>query len=198
MFRISPNGTYTNLYSFDYSHGDQPEGALVQGSDGNFYGVAAFGGTSTNCFGGGCGALFRISASGSYTTLYSFVGSPSDGGFPDAGLVQASDANFYGTTSSGGIQGWRNSVQDFCSSQPSAVSNQSTYHCQFATPNIIFTIPSIAGETYQLQFSSSMTPTNWSNVPGVSVTNSIGSLLTLTNFGGAVGPQGFYRFDITP
>jgi hypothetical protein len=35
-------------------------------------------------------------------------------------------------------------------------------------------------------------------VPGVSVTNSIGALLTLTNFGGASQPQGFYRFDITP
>jgi hypothetical protein len=56
----------------------------------------------------------------------------------------------------------------------------------------------VAYETYQLQFSSSMDPTNWVNVPGVSVTNSIGALLTLTNFGGAVGPQGFYRFDITP
>jgi hypothetical protein len=43
-----------------------------------------------------------------------------------------------------------------------------------------------------------MTPTNWVNVPGVSVTNSIGALLTVTNFGGAVGPQGFYRFAITP
>jgi hypothetical protein len=43
-----------------------------------------------------------------------------------------------------------------------------------------------------------MKPTNWVNVAGVSVTNSIGSILTLTNFGGAVGPQGFYRFDITP
>ena len=43
-----------------------------------------------------------------------------------------------------------------------------------------------------------MNPTNWVNVPGVSVTNSIGALLTLTNFGGATGPQGFYRFAITP
>jgi hypothetical protein len=55
----------------------------------------------------------------------------------------------------------------------------------------------VAYETYQLQFSSSLNPTNWVNVPGVSVTNSIGALLTLTNFGGVVGPQGFYRFDIT-
>ena len=55
---------------------------------------------------------------------------------------------------------------------------------------MVLTIPSVAGETYQLQFSNSMTPTNWVNISGVSVANSIGALLTLTNFGGAVGPPG--------
>jgi hypothetical protein len=64
--------------------------------------------------------------------------------------------------------------------------------------NIIFTIPSVAGETYQLQFGSSMTLANWVNIPGALVTNNIGALLTLTNFGGVLPPQGFYRFDITP
>ena len=43
-----------------------------------------------------------------------------------------------------------------------------------------------------------MTRTNWSNVGGVSMTNSIGGLLSLTNLGGAMQPQGFYRFAITP
>jgi hypothetical protein len=69
---------------------------------------------------------------------------------------------------------------------------------QVANTNVVLNVVSIAGETYQLQFSSSMNPTNWVNVPGVSVTNSIGALLTLTNFGGGVEPQGFYRFAITP
>jgi hypothetical protein len=64
--------------------------------------------------------------------------------------------------------------------------------------DIVFTIPSIAYKTYQLQFTTDLTYGIWSNVPGVSVTNSIGALLALTNFGGAVGPQGFYRFAITP
>jgi hypothetical protein len=48
-----------------------------------------------------------------------------------------------------------------------------------------------------LQYRNSLTSGTWSNIP-VSITNSIGSILTLTNFAGAVGPQGFYRFDITP
>jgi hypothetical protein len=43
-----------------------------------------------------------------------------------------------------------------------------------------------------------MNPTNWVKVAGASVTNSIGALMTLTNFGGASSTQQFYRFDITP
>jgi uncharacterized repeat protein (TIGR03803 family) len=98
VFRISPNGTYTNLYSFADSpnDGNQPWAGLVQGSDGNFYGTTSGGGTY------GDGTVFRISPSGTYTNLYSFVGSPTDGSLPAAGLVQGSDGNFYGTTVLGG------------------------------------------------------------------------------------------------
>jgi hypothetical protein len=62
----------------------------------------------------------------------------------------------------------------------------------------LFNVGSIAGETYQLQYRNSLTSGIWSNIPGVSITNSIGSILTLTNFAGANQPQGFYRFAITP
>lgn len=48
--------------------------------------------------------MFQISTNGTYTTLYSFTGG-NDGGQPYAGLVQGSDGNFYGTTSSGGAGG---------------------------------------------------------------------------------------------
>jgi hypothetical protein len=37
-----------------------------------------------------------------YTTLHSFAGYPTDGNGPQAGLVQGTDGNFYGTASSGG------------------------------------------------------------------------------------------------
>ncbi len=144
--------------------------------------------------------MFRISPGGSETILYSFVGSASDGGQPQAALVQGNDGNFYGTTYYGGtndvVGGGLGTV--FKVSFPlNAPANQISA-VQVVGNDIYLSIPSIAGETYQLQFSSSMAPTNWVNVPSVSVTNSIGALLTLTNFGGAVGPQGFYRFDITP
>ncbi|HTS18728.1 MAG TPA: choice-of-anchor tandem repeat GloVer-containing protein [Verrucomicrobiae bacterium] len=195
VFRISPSGSYTNLYSFlgyPGNDGSAPLGGLLQGNDGNFYGTAYYGGTRTN------GTAFRISPSGTYTSLYSFGSYPGDGEQPVAGLVQGSDGNFYGTTSAGGTN---NGGAIFKLTIPLAPPpwpiNQITGVQPFGS-DMVFNIVSIAGETYQLQFSSSMNPTNWVNIPGVSVTNSIGALLTLTNFGGAVGPQGFYRFAITP
>jgi uncharacterized repeat protein (TIGR03803 family) len=194
VFRISPSGSYTSLHSFvGYpTDGDLPIAGLVQGSDGNFYGTTLYGGTNNN------GAVFRISPSGTETTLYSFVGYPTDGGSPAAGLVQGSDGYFYGTTENGGTNGDGTVFKLTVPLNPPPYPINQITSIQKTGTNIVLAIPSIASETYQLQFSGSMKPTNWVNVAGVSVTNSIGSILTLTNFGGAVGPQGFYRFDITP
>src|SRR5205814_8868798 len=77
VFRISPSGDETDLYTFAVSSNDgaDPYPGLVRGSDGNFYGTTEHGGTDGN------GTVFRISPSGTYTSLYSFVGS-SDGGLP--------------------------------------------------------------------------------------------------------------------
>jgi uncharacterized repeat protein (TIGR03803 family) len=193
VFRISPNGTYTNLYSFGGSAGDgtEPQAGLVQGSDGNFYGVTKYGGTND------LGIVFRISPRGTYTNLYTFGGYANDGATP-AGMLQGGDGNFYGTTWSGGTYGVGTVFRLTVPLNPPPYPINQITEVQLAGSNIVFHIPSIAYETYQLQFSSSMNPTNWINVPGVSVTNSIGALLTLTNFGGASQPQGFYRFDITP
>jgi uncharacterized repeat protein (TIGR03803 family) len=71
----------------------------VQGSDGYFYGTTENGGTNDS------GTVFKISADGALTTLYSFIldTNGNDGGAkPVDGLVQGSDGNFYGTTANGG------------------------------------------------------------------------------------------------
>jgi len=106
VFRISPRGSEISLYSFtDSPDGAFPTAGLVRGSDGDFYGTTVQGGTSTNCNGGSCGTVFRISPSGSESILHSFDNSSTDGGEPEAGLVQGGDGNLYGTTYEGGTYG---------------------------------------------------------------------------------------------
>jgi uncharacterized repeat protein (TIGR03803 family) len=105
VFKITPSGKLTTLYSFcaqsNCTDGENPEAGLVLATDGNFYGTATFGGP--NCEPGGCGTVFKITPAGKLTTLHSFG---YDGAYPYAGLVQATDENFYGTAEEGGASGW--------------------------------------------------------------------------------------------
>jgi uncharacterized repeat protein (TIGR03803 family) len=98
VFKITPSGSYTELYSFGASpvDGYTPSGSLVQGADGALYGVTSSGGDN------GAGTVFKITLTGAYNVLYSFGSSASDGIVPVGGLVQASDGNFFGVTASGG------------------------------------------------------------------------------------------------
>jgi uncharacterized repeat protein (TIGR03803 family) len=89
--------TVTTLHSFNGTDGLLPDAALVQGTDGNFYGTTAAGGAHHQ------GTVFKIDSAGNLTTLHSFSGFPLDGAAPTAGLVQGADGNFYGTTASGGM-----------------------------------------------------------------------------------------------
>ncbi|HLW84977.1 MAG TPA: choice-of-anchor tandem repeat GloVer-containing protein [Candidatus Sulfotelmatobacter sp.] len=95
VFKITPTGTLTTLHSFDGTDGASPWGRLVQATNGNFYGTTT-GGGATN----GYGTVFKITTSGTLTTLHSFDGT--DGEAPYAGLVQATNGNFYGTEEDGG------------------------------------------------------------------------------------------------
>ncbi len=99
VFRIDSAGNLTTLHTFSYDDGNDPEAGLVQASDGKFYGTTYGGGAH------GFGIAFRIDSSGNLAVLHSFAGpgAAGDGSYPLAGLVQATDGNFYGTTSAGGL-----------------------------------------------------------------------------------------------
>jgi uncharacterized protein (TIGR03437 family) len=103
IFKVTPGGSGTILYTFDQAHGSSPAGSLVEGADGNFYGVTSSGGTSTNCI-GGCGTIFKVTPQGSLTSLYSF-NLTTDAATP-GGLILGADGNFYGTAASGGPGGY--------------------------------------------------------------------------------------------
>jgi uncharacterized repeat protein (TIGR03803 family) len=99
VFKITPSGTFTKLYRFGGdSDGGNPYGDLIQAHDGNLYGMTSDGGDNY------AGTVFKITTSGSLTTLYSFTGG-SDGRRPFGSLIQASDGNLYGMTSGGGNGG---------------------------------------------------------------------------------------------
>ena len=98
----------TTLYTFGQAGGD-PDGrgvygSLIQASDGNLYGTTEYGADY------GVGSVFQLTLSGTLTTLYAFPltgylngsGAYRYGADPNAGLIQASDGNLYGTTQNGG------------------------------------------------------------------------------------------------
>ncbi len=100
VFKVTPSGTETVLYSFaGGSDGEHPYAGVVQGSDGNFYGTTYQGGTS------GFGTVFKLTPSGTETVLYTFAGASVDGASPEAGVIQGTDGNFYGNTLQGGASG---------------------------------------------------------------------------------------------
>jgi uncharacterized repeat protein (TIGR03803 family) len=98
IFEITRSGTLTVLQTFDDTDGSTPLGGLLQTSNGDFYGTTEIGGANT------VGTVFEMSPADALTTLYSFcpLSGCTDGEAPYAGLVEATDRNFYGATYLGG------------------------------------------------------------------------------------------------
>jgi uncharacterized protein (TIGR03437 family) len=96
VFKITPAGAFTTLHSFVGSDGAYPEAGVIQGSDGNFYGTTN---GNPGRYGDFLGTIFKISPSGTLTTLYSFANGGGAG--PYNPIVEGSDGNLYGTTVAG-------------------------------------------------------------------------------------------------
>lgn len=103
IFQISSGGALTKLHRFTGSDGSGPYGALVQAADGDFYGLTYGGGgaSGVGCTAsGGCGTAFKITPEGTLTTFVVFDGT--NGAYPEAPLVAATDGDSYGVTAGGG------------------------------------------------------------------------------------------------
>ena len=106
IFSIATNGSgFTVLRYLSYlTDGGSPFGALVQGNDGRLYGTASSGGAnSADAY---SGTIFSITTDGSVFMVLRSLTAQTDGAYPLAGLMQASDGNLYGTTSQGGANGY--------------------------------------------------------------------------------------------
>lgn len=104
VFKITSSGNLTTLHSFEGTDGSRPLAALVQASDGNLYGTTEQDGAR------GAGTIFKITPGGKLTTIYNFcsLSGCTDGEYPQAALIQATDGNLYGTTGSQSGVGYGN------------------------------------------------------------------------------------------
>lgn len=95
---VARAASFQVLYNFGgvNTDGDHPETGLLKDKAGNLYGTTSFGGP------GGAGTVFRLTPTGTETTLLSFT-NKSDGGYPFAALIQDKAGNLYGTTYEGGV-----------------------------------------------------------------------------------------------
>ena len=91
VFRFTRSGKFTLLHSFNGSDGINPVGALVEGWDGNLYGVTNNGGLDYS-FGG---TIFRVSMAGDFTTVWLF-NAQTGASNPNAGLAFGPGGNLYG------------------------------------------------------------------------------------------------------
>ncbi len=83
VFRITPGGTLTTLYTFGTTPGDgSNSGLLIQAGNGDFFGATLEGGTYS------AGTIFQITPSGVLTTVYNFGSKPGEGREPDS-IIQA-------------------------------------------------------------------------------------------------------------
>ena len=97
VFKFTLAGEFESLHSFQSSsEGLNPAAALVQGTDGAFYGTTYGGGLVGFGCPGGCGTIFKIGPGGAFTSLDTFASS--NGGLPQSAMVQATDGKLYGET----------------------------------------------------------------------------------------------------
>ncbi|HSY77910.1 MAG TPA: choice-of-anchor tandem repeat GloVer-containing protein, partial [Bacteroidia bacterium] len=96
------SGKENVVYSFGVNIlGNSPYGKVIQGKDGNFYGMTSAGGQN------GKGTIFKYTPStGAMVVLHAFNGGTNDGVSPYGSLVMAHDGTFYGMTYKGGSYGY--------------------------------------------------------------------------------------------
>jgi uncharacterized repeat protein (TIGR03803 family) len=112
--------TFTTLFEFNGTDGANPVAPPVQGLDGDLYGTANEGGSGcTVPPPPGCGTFFKLSPSGTLTTLYNFCPGTwplcgDEGAFPLNSLTLGTDGNFYGLTWNGGSGAYCSGGAGYC------------------------------------------------------------------------------------
>ena len=169
VFRMTPAGVLTNLYSFGGgSDGSYPAAALLQGSDGNFYGTTAYGGAY------GAGTVFRMTPDGTLTTLVAFDGYA--GANPQAALIEDADGSLLGTTQNGGASD-EGVIFRLSFSGPPQITSQPASQSVYAGDNVVLSVAVFGASPFSYQWQKNGT----NLVDGGNLSGSTNRVLTLTN-----------------
>ena len=113
IFKMDAAGAVTVLHAFDWAAAGPTIAGLIQAADGSFYGTTyGITGTPWESF----GSVFKMDAAKTFTVLHSFDGTT--GSYPQAGLIEAADGSFYGTTYQGGAGNFGTIYRLVTDSQP--------------------------------------------------------------------------------
>ena len=178
IFEFCTNGTLSPVAAFDGTNGAFPQ-SVLQASDGGFYGVSVGNGETPYP------NVYRWSPAGGIVPLYSFTFGTPWGPYPLLGLAQGTNGLFYGQ-GAGQNQGFI-----FQISLPVAPVVQPA----ISAGALNLTWNAVPGQTYQVQYTSDATQTNWTNF-GSPITATNGTLSLPDSTGTA--QQRFYRVVIAP
>jgi uncharacterized repeat protein (TIGR03803 family) len=188
IFKVTPGGAFSSIFSFGGTNGAYPQASLLQAADGNFYGTTQNGGPYTNQFGTGYGTVFRLGMDGTFTSLFSFNGT--NGGYPRAGLTRGVDGSFYGTTTYGGTSDNGTVFRLTVSAPPSAPEFLGIVPAAGA---VVLTWSAVVGQQYQMLRRTNLELANWTNLGGiVTATNTV--MTTVDSTGSQ--SQMFYRIKL--
>jgi uncharacterized repeat protein (TIGR03803 family) len=181
VFKVTTNGAFASMYAFTGgADGANPQSEMVQGGDGRLYGTTAAGGSNSL----DQGTIFQITTNGAFASLYSFTNGD-DGADIDGGLVLGTNGDFYGTASAGGTNHYGTVFRLSVPMPPVFISVLET-----GSATLTSTWTSVAGQMYQVQYSTNLTQTNWNNLGGT-ISPPGGTTTTIDSIG--PDPQRFYR-----
>jgi uncharacterized repeat protein (TIGR03803 family) len=199
FFNFTAGGGVNTLFSFNGTNGRNPHAGLILGKDGNLYGTTPAGGPIQNSnYPQGCGTIFRITTNGVFTSLYSFGaitnanGYALDGAQPQAALIQASDGNFYGTTTLGGSNNLGTVFRLSIAPGPAPVIQTPLV----TNGTVILTWSAVAGQSYQVQCASNFNQAGWASLG--SPIMATGATLTASDPMVPGASRRFYRVVLQP
>jgi uncharacterized repeat protein (TIGR03803 family) len=172
IFRLTTNGTYNTVFTFDESTGGQPEACVIQAIDGNFYGSLS-----------SKPGLFRLTAAGVFTRLCSF-----EGMYAMAPMIIAKDGNFYGCLSD---------YREMFGTPPAVIFRLVAFpritSLQQSNLSTTVTWTSFTNGVYQVEYKPSLQSTNWAlRLPSITATQNV------TTFIDTTPASGFYRVVLLP